>query len=197
MEPRRSRRSLLSSAATITRRHASFRIGSHLLVVVVCLLLGSDGVRCRPSNTPPPPPSAAVAPASSYRLGSYVHHDDAAVDTSAVSTTTPRSLASAAAALVRSLPGRLKALDIVSLLPRLFRLVIFTVHTYDAAIATLDDRWTAERVPEKMFGKGRGIWHRGELAVVQRRTRQASVMREYVGVGYSPRYVCHNVSIDE
>jgi hypothetical protein len=77
---------------------------------------------------------------------------------------------------------------------RIIHLFVFYACTKNSMISIFDDQWEAERDPDSFFSQ-RGIWHHGERTVVKRRTVQASIMRKYAGVGYTPRYVCMYVCV--
>jgi hypothetical protein len=172
----------VSFCGAATRRWRGL-FGLLLLLLLVAAGVGTDGPRGAaawkaPPVTPPPP----------YRLGSFVHPEGDGEASEAISTPGPPSATFGrwASPFLSRVAGFLKGHDVT--FQRALRLFVFCYNTWDSIQSILEDQWAAERDPDRYFGQ-RGIWHRGERRVVQRRTVQASVMRKYVGVGYTPRYV--------
>jgi hypothetical protein len=75
------------------------------------------------------------------------------------------------------------------LLARGLRLWLVWHCTKNVFVTIFEDRWEAERDPERFFGKGH-IWlSNAHKQTVKRRMKRGERNRMWVGIGYTPRYV--------
>lgn len=173
-----------------------------LFVGLVHILLISDG-RCTTGAIKIPPfksttgvRSIGTTTTSStpYRLGNFVYRDNRDNNTTTrQQEPRPSTMVGHKSILESLLWNKQNILRQLlerygGTIQRVFHLLVFGFYTKNSILSILEDQWEAERNPEKVFSQ-RGIWYQGERKVVKRRTVQASVMRKYVGVGYTPRYV--------
>jgi len=85
----------------------------------------------------------------------------------------------------------IKYREIVSLSIQLFRAWIFWYFSKDCFRSIYDDQWHAERNPKKYFGD-EGMWvskSNNHNEVVKRRIKRNQRNRQWIGIGYTPRFV--------